>query len=213
MLLINRINAAGNWRVFGLAAIVLLTIAPSSGGRKYSKAYIACPVDIMGPSSGSAGAQIQLSANPANYTGYDWDVSSGEIVGPKNTPAVSVILGGAGSTCVATLKVRDKKCINSKTHQIAVTSVACPRLNLTCPESVEEGNELIFSIEDVPSASYNWTVSDGEILEGQGTRTIKIKTDGLAGKSISATVMLGGVSPDCNSQASCTVEVKARPKS
>src|SRR5947199_81701 len=56
---------------------------------------------------------------------------------------------------------------------------------------------------------YNWKVSAGKILSGQGTQTITVDTSGLAGQPISATVEVEGYSLECH--ASCQSSVPAPP--
>jgi hypothetical protein len=51
---------------------------------------------------------------------------------------------------------------------------------------------------------YNWTVSAGRIIDGQGTDTIHVETTGLAGQSITATLSMGGYTLECS--ANCTVQ-------
>lgn len=46
--------------------------------------------------------------------------------------------------------------------------------------------------------TYNWTVSAGSISSGQGTSAISVDTTGLAGQTVTATVTIGGLDPNCN---------------
>jgi hypothetical protein len=57
------------------------------------------------------------------------------------------------------------------------------------------------------SVTYNWSVSTGKIMSGQGTPTITVDTAGLAGQSVTASVELGGLDPSCQRTASCTFSV------
>ena len=54
------------------------------------------------------------------------------------------------------------------------------------------------------SRLYNWTVSAGRIIEGQGTSSIKVETTGLEGQSLTASLSMGGYEADCS--ASCTIQ-------
>jgi len=86
-----------------------------------------------------------------------------------------------------------------------------PTISLSCPSSrLEEGEEVTLSA-DYPHdlVKITWTLSAGRILEGQHTRTIKVDTVGLAGKTIKATA-------ECDDgfgslvATSCEVQVTAR---
>jgi hypothetical protein len=55
------------------------------------------------------------------------------------------------------------------------------------------------------AAVYNWTVSAGMIIEGQGTPTIKVDITGLGGQTVRATLSMGGYPMDCSD--SCSVQI------
>jgi hypothetical protein len=52
---------------------------------------------------------------------------------------------------------------------------------------------------------YNWTVSAGRIIEGQGTSSIRVETMGLAGQTVRATLSMGGYTLDCSD--TCAVQI------
>lgn len=83
----------------------------------------------------------------------------------------------------------------------------CPNIVVQCPERVVLGEPLTFNsaITEPPGASvtYNWTVSAGTIIDGQGTPSIRVATTGLAGQTVTATLSMGGYGLDCS--ASCSV--------
>jgi len=88
----------------------------------------------------------------------------------------------------------------------------CPTLTVSCPDEAEEGDMVSFSaiialgVPAIP-VTYTWTVTGGEIVEGQRTDRIKVESKGLQGKSITATVEVGGVDASCNRSASCTIAI------
>ena len=85
----------------------------------------------------------------------------------------------------------------------------CPTVSISCPDKFEVGQLLTFnsalsgSLGNVPTV-YNWTVSSGMIIEGQGTSSIKVDTTGLAGQTLTANLSMGGYNLDCS--ASCSVQ-------
>lgn len=84
----------------------------------------------------------------------------------------------------------------------------CPNVFITCPDRVEVDQPVTFSSTLTGGSGnvapvYNWTVSAGRIIEGQGTSSIKVDTTGLAGQSLKATLSMGGYREDCS--ASCLV--------
>ncbi len=85
----------------------------------------------------------------------------------------------------------------------------CPNVAIECPDRVVVGEPLTFRSTVTGGSSgvlgtYNWTVSAGRIIDGQGTGTIQVDTTGLAGQAVTATLSMGGYNLDCS--ATCTVQ-------
>jgi hypothetical protein len=62
---------------------------------------------------------------------------------------------------------------------------------------------------------YNWEVSTGRIIQGQGTASIKLDMTGFGGYSPTATVTISGYDSDCSKTASCSLLIEhwdLRPK-
>jgi PKD-like domain len=90
----------------------------------------------------------------------------------------------------------------------------CPTVAVTCPDETEVGSPIVFTAsiavgDPAPEITYQWTVTTGTIVEGQGTNSIKVDTKNLAHKTITATVKVGGIDAECNSTASCTTPITA----
>jgi hypothetical protein len=86
---------------------------------------------------------------------------------------------------------------------------SCPNVGIECPDRVVLGEPLTFRSTvsgGFPNITpiYNWTVSAGRIIDGQGTDTIHVDTAGLAGQSVTATLSMGGYTLECS--ATCTVQ-------
>lgn len=85
----------------------------------------------------------------------------------------------------------------------------CPNVVVSCPDNIVLGEPLTFTSNITggsgnPNPVYNWTVSAGRIIEGQGTSTIRVDTNGLAGQTLTATLSMEGYGLDCSS--SCPVQ-------
>ena len=75
---------------------------------------------------------------------------------------------------------------------------------------VPMGDTLVFVVntKNAPAnVTYNWVISAGTIISGQGTAMIKVNTKDLEGMFVTATVDLGGLPRNCNSSASSTTEI------
>lgn len=109
----------------------------------------------------------------------------------------------------------------------------CPTLFVMCPSYVVSGsspitfsldlggrgrkglkdNEVVLEFKGVESkyeVSYKWDVSGGNIVTGQGTRSLLVEPTG-AGQSeavdIVTTVEVGGLDPACSRTSSCSLKV------
>jgi hypothetical protein len=92
---------------------------------------------------------------------------------------------------------------------------SCPEVRVSCPDSVQAGAELTFTVDVSGGSSdvtptFNWTVSAGSIQSGQGTSTIAVDTSGTGGQTITATVDVGGFARECSTSSSCTASVEAK---
>ncbi len=96
-------------------------------------------------------------------------------------------------------------------------SAQCPTLNMTAPsDDVPAGQQISF-VANVKGGdtkaypTYNWSVSAGIISSGQGTPVITVDSTGISGQSVTATVEIGGLAPQCQRSVSSTAMVKASP--
>jgi hypothetical protein len=83
-------------------------------------------------------------------------------------------------------------------------------VELNCSEEIVLRGRKI-KIYDKKSLTYNWKLSAGEILEGQGTAQIRIDATGVNAEEITATVEVSGFAPECANKA--TRSIKFGPES
>jgi hypothetical protein len=87
----------------------------------------------------------------------------------------------------------------------------CPALEISCPTDVAVNQPLTFTSRysgGVPAnvtPAYNWTVSAGTIIAGQGTDTIKVDTTGLGGQTVRASLSMGGYNLECAADCAVTI--------
>ena len=94
---------------------------------------------------------------------------------------------------------------------------SCHVLTMEEARSVPAGELMEFSVkisgDPGDSVTYNWTVSMGTIESGQGTKSIKVRTDEqMEGQSVTATVEVNNLPPGiaCQNSASETAAVTAK---
>lgn len=168
---------------------------------------------------GAGPAIVNLNARVTsnNPVSYRWTSSAGKIQGDGAN--VTWDLSGAAPGFYRAYVDIDTGSGDDACQAFSSTSVrvnrcpppqpVCPNVGIICPERVEVGEVLTFSSNvtgGTPGVApiYNWTISAGRIIEGQGTPTIKVETTGLEGQSVTATLEMGGYTLDCS--ASCTVQ-------
>ena len=167
--------------------------------------------------AGPAIVQVNARATSDYPIRYHWTVSGGHITGDGATASwdlsglqpgtykayVDIDTGSGDEACQAFSSTT--VVVNKCPPQVPV----CPNVSIICPERGEVGEPLTFTANATGgtpgvTAIYNWTVSAGRILEGQGTPTIRVDTTGLAGQTVTATLQMGGYTLDCS--ASCSVQ-------
>ena len=77
-------------------------------------------------------------------------------------------------------------------------------------DEITEGDTLIFTCKTenlTAIVKYNWTVSSGTIVSGQGTARIYVSTTEASGQFITASVELIGLPEKCSTTASASTEL------
>ncbi len=193
-----------------------------------SSITLACPAGTR-PTTCTAPSPdfvVNLTTNASDPDGdtllYTYTTTGGRITGEGAN--VSWDLSGAQpGTYTATVEVDDGcGCVSFSSTTVTVSEPPagccvppCPDLSVSCPtDLIEVGGPATVTANvsgGDPNASitYNWTVSGGSISGGQGTPSITVDTTGLTGGgSVTATVEIGGVAPECNRTASCTFTIR-----
>lgn len=93
---------------------------------------------------------------------------------------------------------------------------ACPKISVSSPTETDEGQPITFTASVTGgdpdlTMTFNWVISAGTISSGQGTSTITVDTVNEGGRSVTATVQIGGLDAGCNNSAISTTGVKPKP--
>lgn len=148
---------------------------------------------------------------------FTWAVTGGRLKG-KGGKVKWDIFGLGEGTYTAMVDVTD-----ANHHTVSSSAVIrilpcaicdsppCPSVTVACPSEAESKQEIGF-VATVAGGdidirrTYKWSVSAGKIRRGQGTPKISLDVPELTGKSVTASVKVGGYNPKCSgTQASCTV--------
>lgn len=137
---------------------------------------------------------------------FRYSVSGGRIIG-EGARVTWDLTGGRPGTYTITVNIEDKARTQNQTETKTVTvfddccsgDCACPEIFVSASaSSVQAGETIIFTanVSDGSSdadVAYNWTISDGKIVEGQGTPVVRVVTNSkMSGRNVKATVNLDG---------------------
>jgi hypothetical protein len=184
-------------------------------------------VTICPDAESYANTRVRLKATGVSPEGkplrYRWSVSGGRLEG-DGTDVVWDLSGVEPGVYNAAVTVESGPVDNPLCTAFTSTKIivracppprpVCPNVAIYCPDVVQTGAPITFTASasgGTPGITpvYNWRVSAGTILSGQGTPTITVDTAGLAGQPITATVEVAGYNLDC--RASCQASVPALP--
>ena len=183
-----------------------------------------CPTERAASSNltCSPDREVQLVANasvPPDGTEllYTWAVTGGTVRG-QSRDVTWDLSGLSEGTYTATVEVNDGNqhtATGSTTVTVALCPGCekppplCPTVSVSC--SNRSDNQTMTFETTVAGGdaemkpTYNWSVTAGKIISGQGTSKLMVDISDLGSRSITATVSLGGADPSCTiSQASCT---------
>jgi hypothetical protein len=185
-------------------------------------------VTICPDSESMANTRVHLKATGVSPEGkplrYRWDVSGGRIEGDGTDVVWDLSdaqpgIYNAGVT-VESGPVDNPICTAFTSTKVVVRTCppprpVCPNISMYCPDVQQAGAPITFTASvnggtAGVNPTYNWKVSAGKILSGQGTPTITVDTTGLAGQPISAVLEVMGYNLEC--RASCQASVPAPPK-
>jgi hypothetical protein len=172
----------------------------------------------------ATGTVIPLTATHVNFDKpellrYRWSTSpgGGEIIGTGANATWNLATAEPGRTHTASLEIdydRNDGCAAFTTTKVFVKPCpvvpTCPNVSIYCPDTVTLGAPVNFTVNlsgGTPgiTPNFNWSITAGTIISGQGTPSISVDTAGLAGQSITASVEVGGYDLRC--PANCTVQL------
>ena len=85
----------------------------------------------------------------------------------------------------------------------------CPKLTIECPtDLLETGKTYVVKVlaeggNLKPDVAYNWSVTGGEIVGGQGTPGLVVRIK-EPNKMLDAWISLGNINPHCDAVANCS---------
>lgn len=217
--------------ILPLALVGLIALVPGTSAKKQKKQTVPPDTYVFQPPTlqltaaptvitACAGetARVQLDARATFTSGtprYRWSASGGKIEGNGATTSwdLSGLQPGYYKAYVDVDNGTTEACaaFTSATVLVKCAPPVCPSVLISCPDKINPNQPVTFSANvaggspNVPHV-YNWTVSAGKIISGEGTGTITVDTTGLAGQSVKATLTMGGYNT-LNCTATCIVQI------
>jgi hypothetical protein len=172
------------------------------------------------------GIQIQFQPGATYRTGDYWLIpartGTGDIEWPNTNGApqalpprgvmhhyapLAVIYEDAGE-----FKLNDLR----RTWGYLAQCATCPTIKVDGPDTVDANVPVdyeakVINLPQGITPSYNWSVSAGTISSGQGTSMITVDPQGQAGKTIIASVHVGGLPPGCDGDAQHHTKINPAP--
>ncbi len=185
-----------------------------------------CPTNRGCPKS-EVNVEIKTVSKSAvkDHLTYYYIVSGGKIEGQGANVIWNLLDAPRGGYYTLLVGTGNNNLIRGKTITKTITLTgcdccivpcSCPTLTVSGPtEPAIPGEAMIFTTDikggSQDSITYNWTVSAGTIIYGQGTSQIVVQTTPeIASKNVTATVEIGGLCPECNRTASATGEIAGK---
>lgn len=226
------------WFGLGLATVVAMLVFSSADAKPKKKKN---PDRPSGPPSLSLAAdastikacndelaRVRLVATARSVDGaplrYRWTSSGGRLRGDGANTSWD-LAGARPGVYQAFVEVddgRDLNCVAFSSVSIIVTDCppappVCPTVSISCPEAASENAPVTFTVKltgGTPNITpgYNWTVSAGKILSGQGTPSITVDTGGLAGETVRASVDVTGFGTPCPANCSVSIPIINKPR-
>ncbi|HWS54655.1 MAG TPA: hypothetical protein VN228_11025 [Pyrinomonadaceae bacterium] len=186
-------------------------------------------VTLCPDSESVANPRVRLRATGFSPDGnplrYRWTVSGGRTDTIEGTDVVWDLTDARPGVYTASVTLEsgpaggDPLCTAFTSTRVVVRTCppprpVCPNVSIYCPDVTQTGAPITFTASVSGGTAgvtpvYNWRVSEGTILSGQGTPSITVDTAGLGGRQITATVEVEGYNLEC--RASCQSSLPAPP--
>jgi len=165
--------------------------------------------------------EFRVTLNPAVAgVTYRWSIDRGTITSGQGTARITVDTTGlAGQSVTATVDLGglDPNCPHTKSGTTRIVDqgpVPCSEITMDFRDKVSVNEQLVFSVTLNPAVAgvtYRWSLDRGTITSGQGTARITVDATGLGGQSVTATVDISGLAPNCPHTKSGTTRVAPPP--
>lgn len=229
------------WSGLALATVVamLVFVPADANAQKQKDGYRASGPPSLSLAADSAvikgcnddSARVRLVATASSADGaplrYRWTTNGGKLRGDGANTSwdLAGVRPGVYQAFVEVDDGRDLNCVAFSSISIVVTDCpppppqppVCPTVTVSCPDAASENAPATFTATisgGTPgmTPNYNWTVSAGRIISGQGTTSITVDTTGLAGQTVRASLDVGGFGTPCPASCGTAIPIVNKPR-
>lgn len=229
------------WFGLALATVVAMSVLVSADAKPQKQKQPARPsgppsLSLAADSTVIKGcndesARVRLVATARSVDGaplrYRWTTNGGKLRGEGANTSwdLAGVQPGVYQAFVEVDDGRDLNCVAFSSISIVVTDCppppppppVCPNVTVSCPDGATENAPTTFTAtlsggSPGITPSYDWTVSAGRIISGQGTPSITVDTAGLAGQTIRANLEVGGYGVSCPASCATSIPIMNKPR-
>lgn len=150
------------------------------------------PAGSLGQISGDAQSCLasttySITESPLAGSEIIWRVDGGEIISGQGTASIEVNWTSAGRNAV--LVSRSNFCGSGETSALEVNVIESPTsdLGIVGEGTVCSNNSYTYSLPNFEGTTYTWTVTGGELIQGQGMHEAEIKWNQTGTQQLSVT--------------------------
>jgi hypothetical protein len=119
-----------------------------------------------------SGENYSCEALPGNS--YNWDVTNGVILSGQGTSNVNILWGAGGIGSISVTETTLQGCVGELIHLQVNIQCSTTSNSIFGPLGPSAFSTQTYSSNGATGSVYNWSVSNGVILSGQGTNSIEV---------------------------------------
>lgn len=214
-----------NWTTLGTQTVTVSEWVPGSQcTTTVAQSVIVEPAPapvISGPITVCATQNYSYSTPLVAGHTYAWSITTGGGVftTPTNTNMVGITWDAVGALTVRTIQVVETAtlagCATTTTLNVNVhpTPALTPIARIAPPGNANQaclGQNITYSVNNIAGTNYNWTVTGGNVISGQGTNSVVIEWTAIGAQTLTV-VATNALNPACTDTEVLNVSVEAQP--
>lgn len=153
------------------------------------------PITIAGSNTPSAFATSTYTCDNNAGSTYNWTVSNGVIASGQGTNSLSILWGAEGAGSVSVVETMADGCVGDAViYDVNIQCVVSGNA-IEGPVGPEAFSNSTYTCNGAANSTYQWTITNGVIVSGQGTNSVTIlwASTGLGNVSVFETTYEGCV--------------------